>query len=216
VLVRHGESAWNAINRLQGQADAPLSDLGREQARALRHTLAALPDLGTATSDLSRARDTAILAGYDGAEEDVRWRERSLGVWEGHLEAEVPADELTAFREGEHVPEGGESWAELQARVGAAVENLATRGSWLVFTHGGCVRAAVAHLTGADHRTIVGPANTSITVLELGRRRRVLAFNWSPTSDGRVHIPEGSDPGGAELAVSADTGALGSRSGGAS
>jgi probable phosphoglycerate mutase len=217
VLVRHGESAWNAIGRLQGQADAPLSERGREQARALRDTLAALPPMGLITSDLSRARDTGVLAGFDGAEEDARWRERSLGVWEGRIETDVPADELRAFRERDHVPAGGEHWAELQARVGAALEELAGRGgSSLVFTHGGCVRAAVAYLTGADPSTIAGPGNTSLTLLEIGRRRRVQAFNWTASSDGRAQIPQGSDPGGAELEVSDPPDARGNGAGGAS
>lgn len=202
-LVRHGESAWNAIQRLQGQSDAPLSELGREQAAALVPTLSALPALQIVTSDLSRARDTGILAGFPGGEEDSRWRERGLGVWEGQMEADVPKAELAEFRHGDHVPEGGESWAEFEARVGGALDDLAGRGgSWLVFTHGGCVRAAVAHLTGADHRTIAGPANTSITLLEVGRRRgRLLAFNWSAAGDGRVGVPRASEPGGAEIPV---------------
>ena len=216
VLVRHGESSWNAIGRLQGQADAPLSDRGRRQALALRHTLAALPPLAVATSDLSRARDTAVLAGYEGGEEDARWRERSLGAWEGRLEGEVPGDELRAFREGDHVPDGGEPWSALQARVGEALDGLAARGgSWLVFTHGGCVRAAVAHLTGADHRTIAGPGNTSLTLLEVGRRRRVLTFNWTAAPGGQARIPRSTDPGGAELEVSGPTGGLGSDPAGA-
>src|SRR4051794_10778556 len=178
VIVRHGESSWNAIGRLQGQADAPLSERGRRQALALRHTLGALPALAVATSDLSRARDTGVLAGFDTAEPDAGWRERSLGAWEGRLEGEVPAEELRAFREGDHVPEGGEPWSVLQARVGAALDGLVARGgSWLVFTHGGCVRAAVAHLTGADHRTIARPGNTSPTPPAGGPRRRMPAVN---------------------------------------
>lgn len=185
ILVRHGESAWNAEGRLQGQADAPLSDLGREQAQALGEPLAELPRAGVVSSDLSRAVDTAVLAGHTGAARDPRWRERSMGEWTTELEADVPQDRLLAFRRGELVPPGGESWAQLQARVGEAVDELADRGgTWLVFTHGGPVRAAVAHATGADHRTIVGPANTSLTLIELGAPRRLLVFNWVPGARG--------------------------------
>jgi len=199
-LIRHGESAWNAIARLQGQADAPLSELGRDQAQALSTTLSALGPMPVVSSDLSRALDTGALAGHAEAELDPRWRERGLGVWEGRLETEVPAQELSAFRHGDHVPEGGETWATFQDRVGEALDELSDRGgSWLVFTHGGCVRAAIAHATGADHRTIAGPANTSLTLIEVGARRRLLAFNWTAPAGGRAAVPRASEPGGAEM-----------------
>jgi probable phosphoglycerate mutase len=197
VLVRHGESAWNAESRLQGQADAPLSDLGRDQARGLVAALADLEALQAVTSDLSRARDTAALAGHPGADPDSRWRERGLGSWEGRLEGDIDRDALRAFRRTDVPPAGGELWPDFQARVGAALDDLAGRGgSWLVFTHGGCVRAAVAHLTGADHRTVAGPANASLTVLQVRGRRRMIAFNWTPAAGGALRIPAPSDPGG--------------------
>jgi probable phosphoglycerate mutase len=200
VLVRHGESAWNAEARLQGQADAPLSELGREQARGLVVALRGLDIAQVVTSDLSRARDTAGLAGHPDALPDARWRERGLGVWEGHLESDLEPGVLQEFRRTDVPPEGGELWPDFQARVGGALDELAERGgSWLVFTHGGCVRAAVAHLTGADHRTVAGPANASLTVLQTGRRRRMVAFNWTPAEDGALRIPVPSDPGGVSV-----------------
>jgi glucosyl-3-phosphoglycerate phosphatase len=203
-LVRHGESAWNAVQRLQGQADAPLSDLGREQARALRPVLATLPPAGLVTSDLSRAALTAELAGHPGAEPDPRWRERSMGDWTGELERDVPAADMDRFRHEGYVPPGGETWDALQHRVGDAIEDLSARGGhWLVFTHGGPVRAAVAHVTGADHRAVAGPANTSLTVLELAPKRRMLTFNWSAGDGG---VPRASEPGGGgAIVVSAET-----------
>ena len=197
VLDRHGESAWNAESRLQGQADAPLSDLGRDQALGLRAALRDLPPMAVVASDLSRARDTAALAGHADAEPDARWRERGLGEWEGRLEGDIDRDALRAFRRTDVPPAGGELWPDFQARVGAALDDLAGRGgAWLVFTHGGCVRAAVAHLTGADHRTVAGPANASLTVLQARGRRRMIAFNWTAAEGGALRIPAPSDPGG--------------------
>src|SRR3954447_11635036 len=117
-LVRHGESAWNAENRLQGQADPALSERGREQARALAPVIA---DLGTdraVVSDLLRAAETAELAGHADAAVDARWRERGLGVGEKNREAEVPPEEMRAFRDNRFVPEGGEAWADFQQRIG--------------------------------------------------------------------------------------------------
>jgi broad specificity phosphatase PhoE len=194
-LVRHGESAWNAEARLQGQADPPLSERGVAEAGALRDALAGVTGARLVTSDLERAWRTAELAGRGDAVRDARWRERDLGVWTESLEGDVPAADLAAFRDGDFVPEGAESWERFQARVGEAVDELAGRGgSWLVFTHGGCVRAATAHVTGARPDAIAGPANASITLLELGPRRRLLAFNWT-ASDGRIAVPRPSDPG---------------------
>ncbi len=187
ILVRHGESAWNAEGRLQGQADPELSPLGREQAQALR-----LPRLEAVSSDLLRARETAALAGFADAPTDPRWRERGLGDWETFLEREVTTPEdMARFRAGELVPPGGEAWPDFQARVVEAAAEL--EGDRLVFTHGGCVRALVAEITAADYRTIAGPANTSLTVLRMGKRPRMLAFNWTPDAPGA--LPP-SDPGG--------------------
>ena len=193
LVVRHGESEWNAEGRLQGQADRGLSALGREQAQSVAAVVAALPATRTLSSDLLRARDTAALAGHPDAPTDPRWRERTLGAWETHLEHEVATPEtLAAFRAGEHVPPGGESWPAFQARVAGAAEELeATGGEWVVFTHGGCVRALVAHVTGADWRTVVGPANASLSVVRMGNLRRMLAFNWTPAAPG---LARPSDP----------------------
>jgi probable phosphoglycerate mutase len=185
-LVRHGESAWNAEGRLQGQADPSLSELGREQARAID-----LPSGPAVASDLTRATETADLAGFAGTPTDPRWRERSLGVWETHLEADVATrEEMAAFRRGELVPEGGEAWPEFQARVAAAAAALTE--DTIVFTHGGCVRALVADVTGADYRAVAGPANGSITLVRTGKSPRMLAFNWTAAQPG---LAPPSDPG---------------------
>ena len=72
-LVRHGESAWNAEGRLQGQAQAPLSDLGREQAKALR-----LPALPAVASDLDRARELIELGRTRTEQMLDAWRPRGV------------------------------------------------------------------------------------------------------------------------------------------
>src|SRR3954451_17636073 len=63
ILVRHGESTWNAEERLQGQLDPPLSDRGRDQARALAGMVDGVPAERIVCSDLGRARQTAELMG---------------------------------------------------------------------------------------------------------------------------------------------------------
>ena len=172
LLVRHGESTWNAEHRLQGQADPPLSELGREQAVALQPFLDAIPERRL-SSDLTRAVQTAELLGLAGPPTDRRWREIDLGGWAGHTLDELDPDRVAAWQRGEYFPR--ETWSQLQARVGAAADELRGEDA-VVVTHGGCIRAATAHLTGADPRSLAPPANASLTVIEHGERVRLQAY----------------------------------------
>lgn len=181
LLVRHGESTWNAKHRLQGQLDPPLSALGREQARALAPLVAALhvPADHVRCSDLTRARQTAELLGVDVGRFDPRWREINIGAWGGRRATEIDAesDILTNWRGGPRTAPDGEPWDAFAARVGGAVDELtAAGGSWLVICHGGCIRAACAHLTRADALALAAPPNASATSFELGVRPRLLSY----------------------------------------
>src|SRR5687767_6054434 len=112
ILVRHGESTWNAEELLQGQLDPPLSERGREQSRALAGPLERLPDERVICSDLGRARQTAELLGLRPARFDPRWREIDVGAWGGRPAAEIDAQggELTNWRGGPRTAPNGESW----------------------------------------------------------------------------------------------------------
>jgi glucosyl-3-phosphoglycerate phosphatase len=183
ILVRHGESTWNAEERLQGQLDPPLSDRGREQARALTAMLDGLPDDRVICSDLSRARETAELLGLRPGRFDPRWREIDVGSWAGRTAAEIDAQggELTNWRGGPRRAPDGEAWDAFAARVGGAVDELiADGGPWVVISHGGCIRAAAAHVTGADHLRLGSPPNASTTVFETGSRVRLLVYGALP------------------------------------
>src|SRR4051794_13855370 len=91
LLMRHGQSEWNAIGRWQGQADSPLTDLGRAQARAVARSLP--PVDAVFASDLSRARETAeIIVSVLGAGSvtvDADLRERDAGAWSGMTREEI-------------------------------------------------------------------------------------------------------------------------------
>jgi broad specificity phosphatase PhoE len=183
VIVRHGESTWNAERRLQGQFDPPLSARGREQAAALGRAadLSEFPPERVLCSDLRRARETAELMGVAPGRYEARWREIDIGSWGGRTAAEVDAevDGLTNWRGGPCTAPDGEPWTAFAARVAAAVDDLAAAGgSWLVVAHGGCVRAACAHLTGADHLRLGSPGNASLTTFELGAPARLLSYGW--------------------------------------
>jgi glucosyl-3-phosphoglycerate phosphatase len=183
ILVRHGESTWNADERLQGQLDPPLSARGREQSVALAPTLVRLGDDPVVCSDLGRARETAELLGLRPRRFDERWREIDVGEWGGRPAAEIDAQgsELTNWRGGPRRAPDGESWDAFSARVGAAVDELVDAGgSWIVVCHGGCIRAAAAHLTGADPLCLGSPPNASTTVFEVGARPRLLVYGSLP------------------------------------
>jgi probable phosphoglycerate mutase len=185
ILIRHGESTWNAQERLQGQLDPPLSERGREQARALRPLVEALaiPADRVVASDLARARETAELLGLQPAAFDPAWREIDVGEWGGRTAEEIDAlgEELTNWRGGPRTAPDGETWDEFAARVADAVDELvAAGGSWLVVSHGGCVRVATAHLTGAHPLALGSPPNASVTSFELGKRPRLLVYGALP------------------------------------
>lgn len=176
LLVRHGESEWNASGRLQGQADPPLSKLGRRQAA---HVAARLVDEGVeaiVSSDLQRAFDTAnALAGSVRLEIERRedWREVDLGDWTGISREEVERENPEVWRrwriEGIEGWKGGETYAEAMVRVGGAISALASEHAdrtVVTVTHGGSIRLAVCHLLGlpaAELGRIMSIGNASIT-----------------------------------------------------
>lgn len=149
LLVRHGQSAWNAESRWQGWADPPLSDLGEAQAAALASALTPAEFQGVVSSDLERARRTAtIVAGSLGLTVEVEpaLRERDVGAWSGLTTAEIDRrwpHQLAAWRSGRlAAPPEGEPDDSMAVRVMEVLGRLLTRPeeSLLVVTHGGLVR----------------------------------------------------------------------------
>jgi probable phosphoglycerate mutase len=160
LLVRHGETDWNAEQRWQGHADQPLNDDGRAQARAAGEALYGRRVDAVYASDLRRAHETAelIAARLDlPVETDVRLREVDVGDWSGRLVSEIEATDPAAFatwRAGGKAWSGGESYEEMGERVVAAVLDLARRhpGETLVIvTHGGSIRACRATAAGLSY-----------------------------------------------------------------
>lgn len=183
ILVRHGQSTYNADHRLLGQADPPLSAAGRAESELLRPALAGFPRERVLTSDLRRARETARLLGYPDAPPDPRWREIDVGEWAGRPLSELPPGTQPAWRGGPLTGAGGETWDEFEARVADAVDELvADGGPWLVICHGGVVRAAVCYVTAAEPRRVAGPENASVSVVRLDAPPRLEAYAWTPGS----------------------------------
>jgi probable phosphoglycerate mutase len=159
-LARHGETDWNAAGRWQGHTDVPLNDNGRAQARAMARAMGGLGVAGIVTSDLTRARETGAIVATElkvaFAYEDADLRERGFGVFEGLTPAECERLHAEAWRvwmAERRAPAGAESQGTFAARVTAAIGRAAARATgerapWLLVTHGGALRAAVAKVGG--------------------------------------------------------------------
>jgi broad specificity phosphatase PhoE len=191
LLVRHGESAWNAERRLAGRADVPLSPLGRDQVQSLAPAVAALAPAAAVTSPLQRTRETAALLGFGDAPADERWQEADLGCWTGRAIAELRREtdgQYAAWRAGRFTPPGAESFPHMVARVEQAVRPLlAAPGAQLVVTHGGPIRAVCATLLDLAPASLIPVAPGSLTAIAVTDRPRLHAYNL--TRD-----PEAADP----------------------
>jgi probable phosphoglycerate mutase len=163
VLLRHGQTEYNAGSRMQGQLDTDLSDLGRNQAVAAAEVLAKRQPLLIVSSDLRRALDTAMAlserAGLP-VSVDTRLRETHLGDWQGmtHLEvdAAAPGARLAWRDDARWAPHGGESRLDVAARSMPLVADLvAGQAEWgvdepdrpvVLVAHGGLIAALTAAL----------------------------------------------------------------------
>ena len=155
LLVRHGESAWNAEGRWQGWADPPPSPMGEAQATAVPQSLAGGEFQAVVTSDLQRARRTAevVAAGLGlPLEVETGLRERDVGRWEGLTAAEIEErwpGALAAWHSGALAsPPGGEPDRRLSDRALSVLRGLAARpaSALLVVTHGGLLGAVERRL----------------------------------------------------------------------
>ena len=143
LLVRHGETDWNAAGRLQGHTDRPLNEYGRSQAEALAERLSADVIAAVYASDLARARETAVIVGARlglPVTEHADLRERDWGNWEGLTAAERERVELEAETPAAH-----------RERTLRALRWIAERHAGervVVVTHGGSIRRAQASVLG--------------------------------------------------------------------
>lgn len=168
TAVRHGETAWNAVTRIQGHIDIDLNARGQQQAQQVG---AALADVGLNhiyTSDLARARNTAAaIAQHSGfAPESVvlvpGLRERGFGVFEGKTHAEIEAEwpeDAQRWRQRlpDWAPQGGETPLQLRERTSQAVNDIAARhpGEHIALVaHGGVLDMLYRLATGQDVNAI--------------------------------------------------------------
>jgi len=197
-LIRHAIVDENARAMLYGVMDVPLCETSLlEQAPMYRALATRLPrPAAWKVTPLSRTRRTAEAifdAGYPRAETQVEpdLIEQSLGQWQGLPHAELPA-RLTLPKHafwplaGHERPPGGETLAEVIQRVGNALEELAIAHpdeDVVVVSHGGAIRAAVAHCLGIgpDNALHLSVQNLSLTRIErLPEGWRVVCVNELP------------------------------------
>jgi probable phosphoglycerate mutase len=163
VMLRHGQTEYNAGSRMQGQLDTELSDLGRDQAVAAAEILAKRQPWVVVSSDLRRALDTAVSLGERAGMQvrvDTRLRETHLGDWQGltHLEvdAAAPGARLHWRDNARWAPPGGESRVDVAARSVPLVDELVVEQTeWgideperpvVLVAHGGLIAALTSAL----------------------------------------------------------------------
>src|SRR5690348_3060205 len=188
ALFRHGPTLWNGQGRIQGHTDIPLSDEGVEKMRGLLPP-APFDKARAFVSPSRRARQTAEAMGLVDAVWDPRLMEQNWGEWEGLSRAGILArDGEDAFRRAGSEngdafrPPGGESTAELHARVASFLKDVTREESdAVVVAHLGVLRAAYTLATGWDMATPMPPDLdvSKILVLEAlaGGAPRIHALN---------------------------------------
>ena len=200
LAVRHGETTWNRDTRIQGHTDIDLNERGRWQAERLAQSLREEPIAAFYASDLSRARETAqAVARLHGGTVHTHTglRERCFGRFEGHTWAELEAHhpvETVAWRQRQpdFAPPGGESLLQLQARVVAAVSELAARHPGeqvLMVAHGGVLDILYRAATRLDLQALRSwdLTNTAINRL-LWSPEGLSLVGWADTA----HLQDGS------------------------
>ena len=165
LLIRHGQSTWNAERRWQGQADPPLSEVGRDQARRAARTLATIAgsiDAVVSSPQLRAAETADILVAYsastirvDEVQREPALRERSAGPWSGLTKVDIEA-QYPGYLTTDRRPEGYEPDKPLFERVSRSLVRIAghhRNQTVLVVCHGGVINTFVTRMGVVSGRT---------------------------------------------------------------
>jgi len=204
ILLRHGETDWNAGFRLQGHRDITLNGLGLEQADAAAPSVAALQPDVIVSSDLQRAwRTAAPVAALTGLplSTDRRLRETSLGEWEGLTRQEVTDGwpgmwDRWRSSSADFAPPGGESRSQVAERAYGVVTDLdgGTHRRALLVAHGGLIVGLTGKLLGlpsALWSVLTGVSNCHwVMVHRAAETWRLHSYN---AGLGSVVLPGGED-----------------------
>ena len=143
LIVRHGQSEWNALGRWQGQADPPLTDVGENQAKKATKKLGLFDSI--VSSPLQRAKNTASIiseiTGVGPITTEVGLMERDAGPWQGLTRIEIEKG-WPGFLDSGHRPEGYESNPDLLSRIFEVLKKISKNSdSILIVSHAGIVHA---------------------------------------------------------------------------
>jgi probable phosphoglycerate mutase len=182
LLIRHGETDWNASGRWQGQSDIPLNENGIIQASLLAKRLSSWPIDTVYSSDLARAAQTASILGHGlGLQPnlDEAWRERSGGDFEGLTAEElrkVAGETPVRIRDKDWAPPGGETDGQVAKRVQEAFDRIVGEhpGKMMaIVSHGGAIitlLSLVVGLPAGERARIRVSRNTGFSIIEIGER----------------------------------------------
>ena len=216
-LIRHGQTDYNRLRRVQGQLESQLDDTGREQARALGEEIRDVPFVALHVSAAERTRETAALA-FEGRDLPTSYhddlREMRLGRWEDRMWADVEREEpenarrYFAFDDALDV-DGAEGFAELQRRGLDAIRGVVARereagrggadDDVAVVSHGAIVRSMIAAWLALPLARFAGlPAlpncARSIVRIEAGDAVEVLAIASHPPRESQWATLLGGTP----------------------
>jgi probable phosphoglycerate mutase len=178
--VRHGETEWSLSGQHTGRTDVPLLEVGRERAKKVGEFLSGRAFALVLTSPLSRARETATLAGFPDAAVVDDLREWDYGDYEGLKTLDIRKDHPGWFLWDDGVP-NGETIDEVASRADRVIERVRqVDGDVLVFAHGHILRVLAARWLdqppGFGRHLILSPATLSI----LGYEREAPAIEtWN-------------------------------------
>ncbi len=190
-LVRHGETDWARLGRHTGRTDIPLTDPGREQARDLGRRIGDHRFGLVLTSPLSRAWETATLAGFAAAERVDDLQEWDYGALEGRTTADI-RDEHPGWTIWTGPWPGGETARQVGARADRVVRRCldpSVDGDSLVFAHGHLLRVLAARWLRlpASSGRLFALGTATLSVLGWERETRVIeTWNETPPRAGRV------------------------------
>ncbi len=199
-LVRHGETEWARLGRHTGRTDIPLTEVGRAQARALGERLAGHRFALVLTSPLSRAAETAAIAGFPDAEPDDDLLEWDYGALEGRTSAAI-REEIPDWTIWTGPWPEAETVDEVGARAERVIERCvdpAVEGDAILFAHGHLLRVLTARWLRlpAWRGSLFALGTATIGVLGWDRANPVVetwneACHLAEPADARVATPRG-------------------------
>jgi probable phosphoglycerate mutase len=182
-LVRHGETEWSATGKHTSVTDVPLTECGRRDGELLRRVFEGVDLALVLTSPRSRARDTAVLAGFgDRVVVDPNLAEVAYGEYEGRTTAEI-REERPGWSLWDDGSPGGETVEQAGVRADRVIERvLAAGGNVAVFAHGHLLRILGARWIGLPPAAGGNLALSTGAICRLGfERERRAIWAWNDT-----------------------------------